>query len=442
MAEVRIRCTLNKSYLPVLKTQQLVYLYIVIEAGEGVANVRAPLNIALVLDKSGSMEGAKIANLRTAAKNVVDLLDPGDYVSVIAFSDQVYTIASSTTASDKDRLKREIDGIRDGGGTAMSGGIRRGLTELEKNLTPDRLNRMLLLTDGQTFGDEDQCQQLGTEMGSKGIVIQAMGLGEDWNEDLLDQVAEASGGNADLIETPEEIVTVFQETVQQMQATVVQNSQLILRLVNGVTPRQVWRVTPMIENLGYRPLSDEDIQVPLGEIDKDQGIALLAELLVSPRPEGRFRIAQTEVNYDIPALKLVGEKAKADVMIDFTSDAALSKQYDVFTMNLVEKVTAFKLQTRALNAAKMGDTDGASKQLRAAATRLLQIGEKSLAQAALAEAENLEQKGEMSSAGSKKLHYATRKLTRKPKATEAQATEQPAEESGGDRAHETATSEP
>jgi Ca-activated chloride channel family protein len=199
-----------------------------------------------------------------------------------------------------------------------------------------------------------------------------------------------------------------------MQATVVQNAQLILRLTNGVVPRQVWRVVPIIENLGYQPLSDEDVQVKLGEVDKDQGSALLVELLISPRPEGRFRIAQAEVNYDVPALSLVGEKAKTDVMVDFTSDPQQSKQYDAATMNLVEKVTAFKLQTRALNAAKMGDTEGASRQLRAAATRLLQVGEEKLAQAALDEAQNLEEKGEMTSSGTKKLRYSTRKLTRKP----------------------------
>jgi len=415
MAKVQLECTLNKSHLPVLRTQQLVYLYIEIGAGEGIANVRMPLNISLVLDKSGSMEGAKIANLRQAAKNVIDLIDDSDYVSIIAFSDQVYTIAPSTTALDKDKLKGEIDRIRDGGGTAISGGMRRGLRELEKNLSPDRLNRMLLLTDGQTFGDEDQCEELGAEMGGREIVIQALGLGEDWNEDLLDQVAEASGGMADFVETPEEITDFFQEAVQRMQATVVKNSQLILRLVNGVVPRQVWKVTPIIENLGYRPISDEDIQVELGEIDRDAGIALLVELLVAPRPEGRFRIAQAEVNYDVPALNLVGEKVKEDIMIGFTTNAQLAREYDAFTMNLVEKVTAFKLQTRALNAAKMGDTEGASRQLRAAATRLLQVGEKKLAEAALDEARNLEEKGQMSSAGTKKLRYATRKLTRKPR---------------------------
>jgi Ca-activated chloride channel family protein len=429
--QVQLNCTLNKPNLPVLKTQQLVYVYIDIQAGETVASVRAPLNISLVLDKSGSMEGDKIVNLRQAAKKAIDLLNDDDYVSIIAFSDQVYTIVSSTTAADKAALHKEIDRIRDGGGTAMSGGMRRGLRELEKNLSTDRLNRMLLLTDGQTFGDEDQCKQLGADMRAKDIVIQALGLGEDWNEDLLDEVAEASGGKADFVETPDEMNTFFQEAVQRMQATVVQNANLILRLVNGIVPRQIWRVTPIIENLGYKPLSDEDVQVELGEIDKDQGTALLVELLASPRPEGKFRIAQAEVNYDVPALNLVGEKVKADIMIQFTTDAQLAKEYDAFTMNLVEKVTAFKLQTRALNAAKMGDAEGASKQLRAAATRLLQIGEKKLADAALEEAQNLEEKGEMSSAGSKKLRYSTRKLTRKPQAEpvqdqESAATETPA----------------
>jgi Ca-activated chloride channel family protein len=161
--------------------------------------------------------------------------------------------------------------------------------------------------------------------------------------------------------------------------------------------------------------------VNLGEVDKDQGVAVLVELLVSPRPEGSFRIAQAEVNYDVPALNLTGEKVKADITIDFTSDPDQAKQYDAFTMNLVEKVTAFKLQTRALNAARMGDTEGASRQLRAAATRLLQVGEKQLAEAAMAEADNLEEKGEMSSGGSKKLRYATRKLTRTPTPEQAES---------------------
>ena len=118
MAQIQLACTLNKPYLPVLNTQQLAYVYLEIKAAEGVVDVKTALNISLVLDKSGSMEGAKIKSLRQAAKNAIDLLEADDQVSIIAFSDRVYTIAPSTPAADKDKLKRQIDRIRDGGGTA------------------------------------------------------------------------------------------------------------------------------------------------------------------------------------------------------------------------------------------------------------------------------------------------------------------------------------
>jgi Ca-activated chloride channel family protein len=200
-----------------------------------------------------------------------------------------------------------------------------------------------------------------------------------------------------------------------MQDTVVQNAQMIMRLANGVTPRQIWQVLPMISNLGYRPLSDRDVQVTLGELERGQPRSLLVELLISPRPAGRYRIAQVEANYDVPGLKLVGEKSKSDILLDFTADAALTKQHDAEVMNIVEKVTAFKLQTRALEDAKMGDVAGASQKLRAAATRLLEMGERDLAEAALAEAQNLEKSGQMSAYGTKKLRYETRKLTQRLK---------------------------
>jgi len=413
--DVTLTCRLNKAYLPVMNTQQLVYVLIDTVLGAAMAQVQVPLNLSLVLDKSGSMQGKKIANLREAAKLVVDRLGPQDTISIIAFSDRKYVIAPSQPVTDKVELMRQIDRIRDGGGTAISGGMKQGLTELDKALAPDRVSRMLLLTDGQTFGDEEACKKLGTQAGSRGIVVNALGLGDDWNEDLLDDVAEASGGKADFIDSPDKILDFFRQAVQSMQDTVVQNAQMVMRLANGVTPRQIWQVLPMISNLGYKPLSDRDVQVTLGELQKGQPRSLLVELLISPRPAGRYRIAQVEANYDVPGLKLVGEKSKSDILLDFTADAALAKQHDAEVMNIVEKVTAFKLQTRALEDAKMGDVAGASQKLRAAATRLLEMGEQELAEAALSEAQNLEKSGQMSAYGTKKLRYETRKLTQRLK---------------------------
>jgi len=411
--DVVMSCRLNKSSLPVMNTQQLVYVLIEAQPAAGAAQIQMPLNLSLVLDKSGSMQGQKIQNLREAAKLVVDRMGPQDTISIVAFSDRKYLIAESQPVTDKDALKRKIDRIRDGGGTAISGGMGQGLTELEKALGPDRISRMLLLTDGQTFGDDKQCKKLGAKAGDRGIVVNALGLGDDWNEDLLDDIAEASGGVADFIDSPGKIVTFFEQAVQSMQDTVVQNVQMVLRLANGITPRQVWQVLPMISNLGYRPLSDRDVQITLGELEKGQPRSLLVELLVGPRPVGRYRIAQAEISYDVPGLKLVGEKVKTDILLDFTADADLARQYDPEVMNIVEKVTAFKLQTRALEEAKMGNAAGASQKLRAAATRLLEMGEEDLAQSALEEAENLEKGGQMSAHGTKKLRYETRKLTQR-----------------------------
>jgi len=410
---VTLTSRLNKASLPVMNTQQLVYVLMEAAPSAAVQAVQMPLNLALVLDKSGSMQGEKIQNLRAAAKLVVDSLSPQDLISVVAFSDRKYLIAESQLVTDKQALKQKIERIRDGGGTAISGGMAQGLAELDKALSSDRISRMLLLTDGQTFGDEKQCKKLGKEAGGKGIVVNALGLGDDWNEDLLDEVAEASGGVADFIDSPAKIVGFFQHAVQAMQDTVVQNAQLVLRLANGITPRQVWQVLPMISNLGYRPLSDRDVQVGLGELEKGQPRSLLVELLVGVRPAGQYRVAQAEISYDIPGLGIAGEKVKSDIVLEFTADAARAREYDSEVMNIVEKVTAFKLQTRALEEAKMGNIAGASEKLRAAATRLLEMGEQDLAESALQEAENLEKSGQMSSHGTKKLRYETRKLTQR-----------------------------
>ncbi len=411
--DVTLTCRLNKASLPVMNTQQLVYVLIEAMPGSGMAKVQVPLNLSLVLDKSGSMAGKKIKSLRDAAKRVVDRLGPQDTLSIVAFSDRKYVIAESQPVSDKEGLKAKIDRIRDGGGTAISRGMGQGLAELEGAVSPDRLSRMLLLTDGQTFGDEKSCVKIAKKAGAEGIVVNALGLGDDWNEDLLDDIAEASGGVSDLIESPDKIEVFFERVVQSMQDTVVQNAQMIMRLAGGVTPRQVWQVLPMISNLGYRPLSDRDVQVELGELEKGQPRSLLVEMLVGARPAGRYRVAQAEISYDVPGLNLVGEKVKTDILLEFTTDAALTRQYDAEVMNIVEKVTAFKLQTRALADAKMGDVEGASRKLRAAATRLLDMGEDELAQSALEEADNLERTGQMSAKGTKKLRYETRKLTQR-----------------------------
>lgn len=411
--EVNLTCTLGKPNVPVTNAAQLTYVLIEAKPTGAVANVQMPVNLSLVLDRSGSMSGDKLRNLKEAVKLVIDQMQPQDYVSLVIFDDKVDVVSPSQPVSNKAHLKSLVDGIQDRGGTEMSRGMQAGLAEVRKAMAPGRVSRMLLLTDGQTYGDEPRCQQLAADAGKMGVPVTALGLGDDWNEQLLDAIAKASGGVADYVDAPQKVQQFFLSALQSMQASVVSNAMLVLRLVGGIVPRQVWRVIPLISQLSPKTLSDRDVQVPLGDLEKDTGQALLVELMLPARAAGRYRIAQAEVSYDVPAGGIVGEKVRSDVLLTFTDDPALAQQVDPRVMNLVEKVTAFKLQTRALDEAKAGNIAGATQKLRAAATRLLEMGEADLAAAAQEEANRLAQGQGMSAAGTKKLQYQTQKLTQR-----------------------------
>jgi Ca-activated chloride channel family protein len=413
--EVKLAVTLARAKMLANAAPQVQYALVeVIPVGGGLPEA-APLNLCFVLDRSGSMAGEKIENLRKAVQLVIDQLDPTDIVSIVIFDDQADVLVPAAPATDKNALKAKVNSITDRGGTEMSKGMRLGIQELQKHLTPDRVSRMVLLTDGQTYGDEDECQKLANQLKELGIPLYAFGLGDDWNEDLLDALANATkslGGFSEFIERPEQILQHFQFAVRSAKRVVARNAYLTLKLAQGIAPRQVWRVLPLIANLGYQPISDRDVQIPLGDLERDEGQAILVELSVATKPQGTFRIAQAEVTYDLPHENRYGEKVRADIIVEFTDDQQAVQQVNPRVMNLVEKATAFKLQTRALEAAKAGDYGTATRLLRQSATRLLNIGEQELATVALEEAKRLEQGQQMTSTGTKRLRYETQRLTR------------------------------
>jgi len=402
-----------KENMPVTGTPQLAYVLLEAKPTEVMASVRMPLNFSMVIDHSGSMSGEKLQNVKEAAKIAIDHMESTDFASLVIFDDSASVVVPSQPVSDRERLKRYVDDIEEGGGTEMSKGMTLGLEEAKKALSAELVSRILLLTDGQTYGDERECEMKAKESGSLGIPITALGIGDDWNEKLLDSIAERSGGRSDYIAAPSQIIQEFQTTVQSMQTTVIRNAVMTLRLSSGITPRDVFRVVPEIAKLQHREVSDRDAVVDLGGLETGQGQSLLVELTVPPKQPGSYRIAQAEVSYDVPVAGVVGEKVKADIVVSFTLDARLAAQVDEKLMAIVERVTPFKLQTRAFEDAAAGNIEGATQKLRAAATRLLDMGEADLADTALQEAEALERTGAMSPGGTKKLQYRTRKLTRK-----------------------------
>jgi Ca-activated chloride channel family protein len=409
--ELTLQCTPIRESLKE-ETPQLTHVLVeTMPTGANVVNVQSALNCAFVLDRSASMNGEKIMKLREAVKLLIDQFTPNDIISIVIFDELVEVLVPSQPAANPVQLKQLVDSVEDRGGTQMSLGLQQGLTEIASAADPTRVSRIILLTDGNTWGDEDMCLSMAQQAGMQNVQISAFGLGaaDDWNHILLDSIAQASHGKSDLIDLPAQIIPMFQTEMTSMKGTLVRNAQLLLRMVPNVTPRQVWQILPMISNLGARPIGPTDVQVSLGDVENVTGKSVLVELTLPTKPAGKFRIAQAEVTYDVPASNVFNEKVRADIILNFGAESAVNPK----VANIVEKISAFKLQTRALQDAQAGNVAGATQKLRQAATRLLELGENDLAQQAMLETQNLQQQGQMSGAGTKRLQYGTRKLTQK-----------------------------
>ncbi|MEK6743105.1 MAG: VWA domain-containing protein [Nitrospirota bacterium] len=409
--ELNIRCIMSKDTLPVTGGEQAVYALVDIKAGTSLGIGTMPSNIALVLDRSGSMDGEKMDNLKEAVGYVVDRLGDEDLVSVTIFDDQVETLVSSQPAKNRDEIKTKLSQVITRGGTQISDGLSAGLAEAKKGFGQDRVSRVLLLTDGQTWDDEDACLRLADEAGKQGVAITSIGIGNEWNEKLLLQIAERSHGNSHWIQNPIAILDAFRQEVDGMQAIAATNLTITGRMSAGVRPVKVYTTSPMIADVSSRTINGGTIQADLGSLDAKTGQKVLIEARVPAQKAGPFRLGQVEIGYDVPSQGLTGQSVKADLNVAFAANAADAAKVNAEVMNLVEKVTAFKFQTRALTEARTGNIAAATRQFQAAATVLLDLGEDELADAVEREIASLKKTGAFTAAGTKKLEYGTRKLT-------------------------------
>ncbi|HYT37007.1 MAG TPA: VWA domain-containing protein [Ktedonobacteraceae bacterium] len=403
--EVTLAHQVGKDFMPVTGGSQVAYVLVEARPTEMMAQVRMPLNFALVLDHSGSMKGAKLKNVKEAVKMVIGRLEPTDYVSVVIFDDTSQVIIPSMPANDKPGMQAAIDQIRDAGGTTMSLGMIQGLNELRRWHIPNAVNRMILLTDGVTYGDSDRCRQLARDAASAGISIYPLGIGADWDEDLLDSVGQLSGGMpAEFIRNATDALTIFEQQLQSAVDVAIRNASLILRLPVGVSPKKAVKVLPIISDLGQSVLSDRQVVIPLGDLEKDKPQSVLVELMIDPRPAGLFRIMQAELSYDVPIANLEGEKIRDDIKVTFTMDANQSAPVNAYVMNFAEKANAHRLVTRVLEEYKR--TGKATTRLAPNVTRVLDEE----TQAAL---EQINQGQQISQDQVKSIGNKTRKLTQR-----------------------------
>ncbi len=244
---------------------------------------RPPLNLALVIDTSGSMAGEPIEDARDAALTIVDLLREGDRLSVVAFHSSAEVLLPSTVIEDNlAELRARIAEMEAQGTTDMAGGLQAGLTELMTHYEPNGVNRVVLLGDGVP-NEEAGIVAMAQAAGERGMTVTSIGLGLDYNETLMGDVAQASGGQFHYVEESEQVATLFRDEVMRMQRVFGRNAVVRLQPGPGVTIQNV--VGQNVQHVGGF------VEVHLGDLHEGEH----RDLIVRATAEGRRAGATVEL---------------------------------------------------------------------------------------------------------------------------------------------------
>jgi len=405
-AALHLETLLSQSKLCSLYEEQVVYLLIVIRPAAIVQGKRLPLNLCLVIDRSTSMQGTRLEHVKQAAHRIVDELHDDDALAVVTFNDRAEVILPSRLGINRAHARARISSIWASGGTEILQGMQVGLAEIEKLHDRQVTSHLILLTDGQTYGDEEDCIEEARLAGAHRIGVTAMGIGEDWNDALLDEIAAQSGGVSAYIASPGQVRAILQQRVRGLGSVFAQGLTLEFRCAEGVEVESAFRTSPYLEHL-----TPTDGTINLGALQADAPFTLVLEMGVTQKPPGEHRLLQVELTGDIPALGRQREKLRHDVQCTFTSTEPPREPVPPAILSALNKAAIFRMQERAWDALDSGDAKTATHQLEMIATRLFDLGETQLARAAMLEAGRIAQGGTPTAKGRKELKYGTRSLT-------------------------------
>ncbi|MBC8076840.1 MAG: VWA domain-containing protein [Chloroflexales bacterium] len=339
-----------------------------------------------------------------ALHSVVERLDAADRFALIACAETATTLITSTPGDGRavmvggiGRLKT----LRLGEETDLARGLRLALDELaqgRKHL-PNAAARLLLLTDGFTQ-NPDACRDLAREATTVGVAISTIGLGSDFQEALLTELADVSGGRALFAHRAEAIPAMVAQELAAARRVAAPSVALDIAVSAQATLRRATRVRPELAPLAAAPTVGDTQRIQLGAIAVDTPTVVLLEMII----EG------DATNTQLAHLVLYENDSivrRQQIVATYAAEAAAPHSA---TLDAVARANAARLQLRGLEAVATGDRLHGASLLRNAAARLRELGETELASKVLEEAASVERTGQTSRLGAKELAYATRRL--------------------------------
>jgi Ca-activated chloride channel family protein len=310
VAKIHIERMMYRSSVAIAGESAVGYALVkLIPSGDGAGNGPVSLNLALVLDVSGSMyeeDGtgtSRLKRIQNAARRAIERLKPQDTLAIVAFAHNSQVVLPSTPLSDRAKVEEVIDRIDmfdvDPGGTAMDEGIRNGLGEVEKNVGPGKLSQLVVLTDGETSG-EHACRELAKSCGQKKVRLAVIGVGTEWNQGLIKDLAQLGGGDWGYIDVNDASAAerVFLKEFESLAAAGFLDVQMHLRAMKDIKIKRVRMVVPEIKELPLTEPEERHYVAPLGTLERDKSTRYIVELTLPKRPDGKFRVTDVEVTFD------------------------------------------------------------------------------------------------------------------------------------------------
>lgn len=420
--KVQLLWALNDTNVDVAQASNQRQLAISISAIAGEVAGNLPLNLCLILDKSGSMHGQPISTVIEAVEQLLDSLKPGDRISVVAFAGHAEVIIPNQVIDDIDNIKSQIKKkLKASGGTVIAEGLQQGITELMK-ATKKTVSQAFLLTDGHgesslriwkfEFGTDDNklCLQLAQKAAKINLTINTLGFGNSWNQDLLEKIADAGGGTLAHIERPEQAVEQFSRIFKRIQSVGLTNAYLLFSFVPNVRLAElkpIAQVSPDTIELPVETEAHGGFAVRLGDLMQDVERVVLANIYLGQLPEGKQVIGHLQIRYDDPA---VDQQGLLSPMIPMYANVIKTYQPAINPQVQQSILTLAKYRQTQLAEIKLqqGDRTGAATMLQTAAKTALQIGDTSAATVLQTSATRLQAGEELSQAELKKTRIASK----------------------------------
>jgi Ca-activated chloride channel family protein len=352
------------------------------------------------------MQGEKMDTVKAAAIQVLRNLRPQDIFSVVAFSDRAEVIIPAAYLQDRARLEARIQMIHPSGATEMLQGLELGIQEVKRSLDSKRINQIILLTDGHTYGDEQECLSLASGLAERGISVSGMGIGKEWNDIFLDALSTRTGGSSAYIARPQDISRLLLAKFDALVHTYAEDITLELKPIPDVELTYAFRIQP-----DPAPVSRKQNTLHLGPILQDTSTRVIFEYIIQPKAvksdavmllDGSLRVSIASHPLPVPPLRMRLTRPVSD------SPETVPPPPEI--VQSLSKLMLYRMQERARKEIEQGHIDTATRQLQALASNLLTQGERSLAQTILLEVDYLKKQHALSEEGSKKINYGTRAL--------------------------------